>query len=88
MSKYLLHAILAVEEWHEKQPEGRTIMPKEASAEIKAMFDSKVARAGCGPAKVSAILIEFHGWVKSGRLLYLPPSAVQVNASEDVIWST
>lgn len=69
MNRYLPHVIFAVAEWNDKQTAGRALTPTEASDAIKAMFDSKAARAGCGAAKVSTILQENHGWIKSGRMI-------------------
>jgi hypothetical protein len=81
MSNFLPHVLDAVAAWHSRQPKGRTLLPKQASQEIQAMFDNLPAGTGCGRITISAILRERHGWVKSGRLITLPrPAPVSMPA--------
>ena len=86
----LLHVVMAVKSWSMSQRVGTAVSAKEASAIIKAMFPSKTAQAGCGPASVTNILLGLN-WVKSGRVLVKQPVNVHLgmpikqDTGEDVI---
>ena len=73
----LLHVAMAVKSWSMDQRVGTAVSAKEASAIIKAMFPSKTAQAGCGPASVTNILLSLN-WAKSGRVLVKQPVNVRL----------
>ena len=76
MSKAPLpHVIHAIQAWTAQQPRGIALSPGEASNLIRAAMPSEAARIGLGRTVIADLLIEYAGWQRSGRMLFLPPGA-------------